>query len=157
MTLFSLLLVLGWERLFKLGEHWQLEHRLRPVFRGQTHFSMVRTGGMVTLALVSPCPAAAHPLQTPPQPHATASPSTTAAIAARQLSCARRPNQQRALHLRGALTPLPCQPTAKILAEVFGACSPISPKLINAIWVSQELIFWPCAISTSGTGWIVFA
>ncbi|WP_294912166.1 beta-lactamase regulator AmpE [Tatumella sp. UBA2305] len=52
MTLFSLLMVLGWERLFKLGEHWQLEHRLRPVFRGQTHFSMVRTGGMVILAML---------------------------------------------------------------------------------------------------------
>ncbi|MFW2551505.1 regulatory signaling modulator protein AmpE, partial [Klebsiella pneumoniae] len=28
MTLFTLLLVLAWERLFKLGEHWQLDHRL---------------------------------------------------------------------------------------------------------------------------------
>jgi len=27
MTLFTLLLVLAWERLFKLGEHWQLDHR----------------------------------------------------------------------------------------------------------------------------------
>ena len=52
MTLFTLLLVLGWERLFKLGEHWQLEHRLKPVFRGQTHFSLVRTGGMVILAML---------------------------------------------------------------------------------------------------------
>ncbi|WP_162870509.1 regulatory signaling modulator protein AmpE, partial [Klebsiella aerogenes] len=25
MTLFTLLLVLAWERLFKLGEHWQLD------------------------------------------------------------------------------------------------------------------------------------
>ena len=27
---FSLLLVLGWERLFKMGERWQLDHRLEP-------------------------------------------------------------------------------------------------------------------------------
>lgn len=26
MTLFTLVLVLAWERLFKLGEHWQLDH-----------------------------------------------------------------------------------------------------------------------------------
>lgn len=52
MTLFTLLLVLGWERLFKLGEHWQLEHRLRPIFRGQTHFSMIRTTGMAVLAML---------------------------------------------------------------------------------------------------------
>lgn len=38
MTLFTLLLVLGWERLFKLGEHWQLEHRLEPIFRQRHHF-----------------------------------------------------------------------------------------------------------------------
>ena len=37
MTLFTLLLVLGWERLFKLGEHWQLEHRLEPIFRHRRH------------------------------------------------------------------------------------------------------------------------
>ncbi|MBS0908798.1 beta-lactamase regulator AmpE [Tatumella sp. JGM118] len=52
MTLFTLLLVLGWERLFKFGEHWQLEHRIRPVFRGQTHFSMIRTTGMAILAML---------------------------------------------------------------------------------------------------------
>lgn len=52
MTLFTLLLVLCWERLFKLGEHWQLERRLTPLFRGQTHFSLVRTGGMVVLAML---------------------------------------------------------------------------------------------------------
>ncbi|CAO95853.1 beta-lactamase regulator AmpE [Erwinia tasmaniensis] len=43
MTLFSLLLVLGWERLFKLGEHWQLDHHLIPLFRARTHFSLTRT------------------------------------------------------------------------------------------------------------------
>ncbi|RLM28114.1 regulatory signaling modulator protein AmpE [Brenneria alni] len=33
MTLFTLLLVLAWERLFKRGEHWQLDHRLEVIFR----------------------------------------------------------------------------------------------------------------------------
>ncbi|QPR29302.1 beta-lactamase regulator AmpE [Edwardsiella hoshinae] len=32
MTLFSLLLVLGWERLFKLGNHWQIDQRFAPLF-----------------------------------------------------------------------------------------------------------------------------
>lgn len=43
MTLFSLLLVLGWERLFKMGEHWQLDHHLMPFFRRVKHFSLLRT------------------------------------------------------------------------------------------------------------------
>lgn len=51
MTLFTLLLVLGWERLFKLGEHWQLEHRLEPFFRRRQHVSMVRTLLMAVLAM----------------------------------------------------------------------------------------------------------
>ncbi|MEN4532187.1 beta-lactamase regulator AmpE [Pantoea agglomerans] len=51
MTLFTLLLVLGWERLFKLGEHWQLEHRLEPIFRQRHHFSMMRTLLMTVLAM----------------------------------------------------------------------------------------------------------
>ncbi|AUG99454.1 beta-lactamase regulator AmpE [Pectobacteriaceae bacterium CE70] len=33
MTLFTLLLGLGWERLFKQGEHWQLDHHLEVLFR----------------------------------------------------------------------------------------------------------------------------
>lgn len=33
MTLFTLLLVLAWERLFKLGEHWQLDHRMVAFFQ----------------------------------------------------------------------------------------------------------------------------
>ncbi|MEQ9834347.1 beta-lactamase regulator AmpE [Pectobacterium versatile] len=33
MTLFTLLLTLAWERLFKQGEHWQIDHRLEVVFR----------------------------------------------------------------------------------------------------------------------------
>ena len=33
MTLFTTLLVLIFERLFKLGEHWQLDHRLEAFFR----------------------------------------------------------------------------------------------------------------------------
>ncbi|POW60970.1 regulatory signaling modulator protein AmpE [Candidatus Pantoea alvi] len=51
MTLFSLLLVLGWERLFKLGEHWQLDHRLEPIFRRRRRFSLPRTLGMTLLAM----------------------------------------------------------------------------------------------------------
>lgn len=51
MTLFSLLLVLGWERLFKLGEHWQLDHRLEPLFRRRRHFSLLRTLVMALLAM----------------------------------------------------------------------------------------------------------
>lgn len=43
MTLFSLLLVLGWERLFKMGESWQLDHHLVPLFRKQHRFSLMRT------------------------------------------------------------------------------------------------------------------
>ncbi len=38
MTLFTTLLVLIAERLFKLGEHWQLDHRLEVVFRRIKHF-----------------------------------------------------------------------------------------------------------------------
>lgn len=51
MTLFSLLLVLGWERLFKMGEHWQLDHHLMPLFRGRQRFSLVRTLLMTLLAM----------------------------------------------------------------------------------------------------------
>ncbi|WP_437614601.1 beta-lactamase regulator AmpE [Erwinia sp. V71] len=51
MTLFSLLLVLGWERLFKSGEHWQLDHRLEPLFRQQKRFSLLRTLMMAWLAM----------------------------------------------------------------------------------------------------------
>ncbi|PHM31127.1 beta-lactamase regulator AmpE [Xenorhabdus innexi] len=32
MTLFILLLILAWERIFKMGDHWQLEHYLSPFF-----------------------------------------------------------------------------------------------------------------------------
>lgn len=57
MTLFSLLLVLGWERLFKLGEHWQLDHHLIPLFRARKHFSLARTLLMllVVMGLVALC------------------------------------------------------------------------------------------------------
>ncbi len=51
MTLFTLLLVLGWERLFKLGEHWQIDHRLEPVFHRRHSFSMMRTLFMMGLAM----------------------------------------------------------------------------------------------------------
>lgn len=43
MTLFTTLLVLIVERLFKLGEHWQLDHRVEVLFRRVKHFSMMRT------------------------------------------------------------------------------------------------------------------
>lgn len=43
MTLFTLLLVLAWERLFKLGEHWQLDHRLEVVFHRLHRVSLAQT------------------------------------------------------------------------------------------------------------------
>lgn len=43
MTLFTTLLVLIAERLFKLGEHWQLDHRLEVLFRRVKHFSLPAT------------------------------------------------------------------------------------------------------------------
>ncbi|HBQ77840.1 MAG TPA: regulatory signaling modulator protein AmpE, partial [Erwinia persicina] len=53
MTLFSLLLVLGWERLFKMGEHWQLDHHLMPLFRARRHFSLIRTLLMTVLIMAA--------------------------------------------------------------------------------------------------------
>lgn len=38
MTLFTMLLVIIAERLFKLGEHWHLDHRLEVLFRRIKHF-----------------------------------------------------------------------------------------------------------------------
>ncbi len=49
MTLFTLLLVLAWERLFKLGEYWQLDHRLDVVFMRLNRFSLVQTMLLTTL------------------------------------------------------------------------------------------------------------
>lgn len=43
MTLFTLLLVLAWERLFKLGERWQLDHCLEAVFQRLHRFSLMQT------------------------------------------------------------------------------------------------------------------
>lgn len=51
MTLFTTLLVLVVERLFKLGEHWQLDHRVEAFFRRIKHFSMMRTVGMTLIAM----------------------------------------------------------------------------------------------------------
>ncbi|KAA0539456.1 beta-lactamase regulator AmpE [Citrobacter freundii] len=51
MTLFTTLLVLIVERLFKLGEHWQLDHRIEAFFRRTKHFSMMRTVGMTLIAM----------------------------------------------------------------------------------------------------------
>ncbi|XBS70550.1 beta-lactamase regulator AmpE [Acerihabitans sp. KWT182] len=43
MTLFTLLLVLAWERLFKTGEHWQLDHHLERAFVRIRHLSPALT------------------------------------------------------------------------------------------------------------------
>jgi AmpE protein len=43
MTLFTMLLVLIAERLFKLGEHWHLDHRLEVLFRRIKHYSVIST------------------------------------------------------------------------------------------------------------------
>ena len=51
MTLFTTLLVLIVARLFKLGEHWQLDHRIEAFFRRTKHFSMMRTVGMTLIAM----------------------------------------------------------------------------------------------------------
>lgn len=51
MTLFTLLLVLGWERMFKMGEHWQLDHHLTPLFHRIQRFSLLRTLLMTLLAM----------------------------------------------------------------------------------------------------------
>ncbi|AHG21225.1 regulatory protein AmpE [Chania multitudinisentens RB-25] len=47
MTLFTLLLVLAWERLFKQGEHWQLDHRLEVIFQRLHRVSFGQTLAMV--------------------------------------------------------------------------------------------------------------
>lgn len=52
MTLFTMLLVLIAERLFKLGEHWQLDHRLEVLFRRVKHYSMLRTLLMAVLTML---------------------------------------------------------------------------------------------------------
>ncbi|MTH45130.1 beta-lactamase regulator AmpE [Intestinirhabdus alba] len=51
MTLFTTLLVLIVERLFKLGEHWQFDHRLEAIFRRIHHFSAARTLGMMIFVM----------------------------------------------------------------------------------------------------------
>ncbi|WP_312269960.1 beta-lactamase regulator AmpE [Pseudescherichia sp.] len=52
MTLFTMLLVLIAERLFKLGEHWHLDHRLEVLFRRIKRFSMLRTLLMAAVAML---------------------------------------------------------------------------------------------------------
>ena len=49
MTLITLLLVLAWERLFKLGEHWQLDHRFEIVFRRGRAASLPKTLAILVL------------------------------------------------------------------------------------------------------------
>ena len=52
MTLFTTLLVMIAERLFKLGEHWQLDHRLEALFRRVKHYSCSMTILMTLLAML---------------------------------------------------------------------------------------------------------
>ena len=56
MTLFTMLLVMIAERLFKLGEHWHLDHRLEVLFRRIRHFSMLRpllmTAGVMVITFL---------------------------------------------------------------------------------------------------------
>ncbi len=52
MTLFTLLLILLVERLFKVGERYQLETKLHAFFTRQHHFSLVRTSGMTLLVML---------------------------------------------------------------------------------------------------------
>ena len=52
MTLFTLLLVLICERLFKTGEHWQLDSRLEVFFKRISHFSLIRTLLMTALCML---------------------------------------------------------------------------------------------------------
>ena len=47
MTLFTTLLVLIFERLFKLGEHWQLDHRLEAFFRTVNGAGGICTGNQL--------------------------------------------------------------------------------------------------------------
>ncbi|MCS2156931.1 beta-lactamase regulator AmpE [Scandinavium sp. H11S7] len=51
MTLFTTLLVLIAERLFKLGEHWQLDHRLEVLFRRIKNYSFIVTVLMTVIAM----------------------------------------------------------------------------------------------------------
>lgn len=46
MTLFTLLLILAWERLFKLGEHWQLDHYFERLFQRLHRISLAQTIAM---------------------------------------------------------------------------------------------------------------
>ena len=52
MTLFTLLLVLSCERLFKTGEHWQLDSRLGSVFKRIKRFSLAGTLVMTGLCML---------------------------------------------------------------------------------------------------------
>lgn len=54
MTLFSLLLVLAWERLFKFGHHWQIDSWLVPFFaRYSSSASLVKTFFMTVAWMAS--------------------------------------------------------------------------------------------------------
>ncbi|WP_237387616.1 beta-lactamase regulator AmpE [Xenorhabdus sp. Sc-CR9] len=49
MTLFILLLILAWERVFKMGDHWQLERYLAPLFARIKFYSLWGSLGMSVL------------------------------------------------------------------------------------------------------------
>lgn len=51
MTLFIILLVLIFERLFKLGEYWQFDYRFEAFFRRVKYFFFGRTLGMIIIAM----------------------------------------------------------------------------------------------------------
>ncbi len=51
MTLITLLLVLAWERLFKLGEHWQLDHHLKVIYRRGRATSLTKTLAIIIICM----------------------------------------------------------------------------------------------------------
>ncbi|MGL5006170.1 MAG: beta-lactamase regulator AmpE [Plesiomonas sp.] len=55
MKLFSLLLILAWERLFKTGEHWQIDHWLHPLWGKIARPSLIKSTllWLVSVLLIS--------------------------------------------------------------------------------------------------------
>ncbi|PHM46411.1 regulatory protein AmpE [Xenorhabdus mauleonii] len=51
MTLFILLLILAWERVFKMGNHWQLERYLAPLFARIKTYSLWSSLGVAFLVM----------------------------------------------------------------------------------------------------------
>ncbi|AOM41066.1 beta-lactamase regulator AmpE [Xenorhabdus hominickii] len=52
MTLFILLLILAWERIFKMGDHWQLERYLAPIFARIKSYSLWGSLGVTFLVIL---------------------------------------------------------------------------------------------------------